>query len=184
MPVISARLALAFGAAALLMATASCDSKDGAKADGTPPQSSTASPASPSTSTTSSSLQGSPRPSAPAANGAPTRNSAPPSAESGSCPEVPIPDGVMVKGRNHDDFNGVACLQYRIEFTAPNPKAAYDSALAKAKAAGYEIEDAGREPADWSFEAGDHDGALPYSNITYLFNDDHTGTIMAEIHHH
>ncbi|HEU5028868.1 MAG TPA: hypothetical protein VFV01_28425 [Spirillospora sp.] len=91
---------------------------------------------------------------------------------------------MTIKGRSHDDFNGVSCVQYRIELTASSPKAAYDSALAKARAAGYEIGDAGREPSAWAFEAGDHGGSLPYSTIAYLFNDDHTGTIMAEIHHH
>lgn len=172
---ISSRVALAVGAAALLVATtASCNSDP--KAGGTPSRSAAS----------TASTAASPAPSSPAANSAPPHSSAP-SAAGGSgspCPQLPIPDGVTVKDRNHTDVNGVACVQYRIDLTVSSPKAAYDSAIAKAKDAGYEIGNAGREPAgDWSFEAKDYHGSLPYGIITYLFYDDHTGAINAEIHH-
>ncbi|MDL4814431.1 hypothetical protein [Actinomadura opuntiae] len=162
MPVISSRVAVAVGVAALLTATASCNSKDTPTTGGA-----AASP-------TRSSLQGSPHPSTSPTSSGGTGT---------SCPDVPTPDGVTVKDRSRNDLNGVNCLQYTINLTTPTPKAAYDSALAKAKTTGYEIEDAGKEPFAWTFEAHDPNGDLPYSIITYVFNDDHSATILAELHH-
>ncbi|GAA2153841.1 hypothetical protein [Actinomadura napierensis] len=145
------RLALALGAAALVMATSSCNSDD-AKAGGSTGKATT---------------------------GATTLPA--PSKSGSQCPtdKIPLPDGATLKNKIE---SAEGCLTYTINMTVTDQRGSYENAMAKVKAAGYEIKDPGREPTNWSFEAVRNE-ASPWSVITYVFADDHSVQILAELRH-